>query len=137
MKRFSTIGLVLAAVLAFGVYNGPFLAAGLAFAGVLMAKGPVPLSFALFAMVATISIQRRWRELGGLAGALMLSEPIGQLFTGAFSGFELAQAALFTVGGLAFYALDRRVRYAHFVWHLFVLAGTACHFIAVLVYYHA
>jgi hypothetical protein len=41
--------------------------------------------------------------LFGLAGALMLSEPIGQLFTGAFSGFELAQAALFTVGGLAFY----------------------------------
>jgi hemolysin III len=26
------------------------------------------------------------------------------------------------------------MRYAHFVWHLFVLAGTACHFIAVLRY---
>ena len=28
----------------------------------------------------------------------------------------------------------KRVRYSHFVWHLFVIAGTACHFIAVLRY---
>jgi len=34
-------------------------------------------------------------------------------------------------GGVAFYAASRRVRYAHFCWHLCVLAGTACHFIAV------
>ena len=35
--------------------------------------------------------------------------------------------------GVVFYAADHR-RYSHFVWHLFVLAGTACHFIAVLRY---
>jgi hemolysin III len=35
--------------------------------------------------------------------------------------------------GVAFYAFDR-VRYLHFVWHLFVLAGTVCHFVAVLNY---
>jgi hemolysin III len=33
--------------------------------------------------------------------------------------------------GVVFYAA-KRVRYCHFVWHLFVMAGTACHFIAVL-----
>jgi len=33
--------------------------------------------------------------------------------------------------GVAFYAA-KRVRYFHFVWHLFVITGTACHFIAVL-----
>jgi hemolysin III len=33
--------------------------------------------------------------------------------------------------GVVFYAL-KRVRYFHFVWHLFVITGTACHFIAVL-----
>ena len=33
----------------------------------------------------------------------------------------------------AFFRADR-VRYAHFVWHLFVLAGTACHFVAVFRY---
>ena len=33
----------------------------------------------------------------------------------------------------AFYAAER-VRYGHFVWHMFVLTGTACHFFAVLWY---
>ena len=36
--------------------------------------------------------------------------------------------------GVAFYACDHRVRYGHFVWHVFVLMGTACHFLAVLWY---
>jgi hemolysin III len=33
--------------------------------------------------------------------------------------------------GVLFFANDH-LRYNHFVWHLFVLAGTACHFVAVL-----
>jgi len=37
----------------------------------------------------------------------------------------------YTVGAV-FYLLDNRVRYAHFVWHLFVLAGSTCHFFATL-----
>lgn len=36
-------------------------------------------------------------------------------------------------GGVVFYAAPR-MRYGHFLWHLCVLAGTACHFIAVLHY---
>jgi len=36
-------------------------------------------------------------------------------------------------GGIGFYAAHR-VRYAHFAWHLFVIAGTFCHFFAVLWY---
>jgi hemolysin III len=35
--------------------------------------------------------------------------------------------------GVAFFAYER-VRYTHFVWHLFVIAGTACHYFAVLWY---
>jgi hemolysin III len=35
--------------------------------------------------------------------------------------------------GMIFYA-SARLRYAHAVWHLFVLAGSACHFLAVLWY---
>jgi len=30
-----------------------------------------------------------------------------------------------------FYAA-KRVRYSHFIWHLFVITGTSCHYIAVL-----
>jgi hemolysin III len=36
--------------------------------------------------------------------------------------------------GVYFYVRDDRVRYAHVVWHLFVAAGSACHFVAVLRY---
>ena len=35
--------------------------------------------------------------------------------------------------GVAFFAA-KRMRYSHFIWHLCVLAGTACHFFAVLWY---
>jgi hemolysin III len=38
----------------------------------------------------------------------------------------------YTVGVIFFVA--ERFRYAHFIWHLFVGAGTACHFWAVLWY---
>jgi len=43
-----------------------------------------------------------------------------------------AGGLLYTVG-VIFYAWDG-LRYGHMVWHLFVLAGSACHFIAVLNY---
>ena len=36
-------------------------------------------------------------------------------------------------GGVAFFAADR-LRFGHAIWHLFVIAGTACHYIAVLDY---
>jgi hemolysin III len=35
--------------------------------------------------------------------------------------------------GVIFYAAHH-IRYAHFAWHLFVIAGTSCHFFAVLWY---
>ncbi len=46
----------------------------------------------------------------------------------------LAAGGLAYTVGVVFFALDSRLRYAHFVWHLFVVAGTACHFFAVLDY---
>jgi hemolysin III len=36
--------------------------------------------------------------------------------------------------GVAFFAADSRLRYGHFIWHLFVMAGTTCHYFAVLWY---
>jgi hemolysin III len=47
--------------------------------------------------------------------------------------FWLSAGGIAYTAGVAFYAA-KRVRYSHFVWHLFVIAGTACHFIAVLRY---
>ena len=45
----------------------------------------------------------------------------------------LSGGLAYTVG-VAFFLVDERVRYSHFIWHLFVIAGTSCHFIAVLRY---
>ncbi len=47
--------------------------------------------------------------------------------------FWLLSGGVAYMAGVAFFAAER-VRYSHFVWNLFVLAGTACHFIAVLRY---
>ncbi len=45
----------------------------------------------------------------------------------------IAAGGLAYTAGVAFFAMDR-LRYGHFVWHLFVIAGTACHYIAILRY---
>ena len=36
--------------------------------------------------------------------------------------------------GVVFFAIDSRLRYAHLIWHLFVIGGTTCHYFAVLWY---
>lgn len=46
----------------------------------------------------------------------------------------LAAGGLAYTAGVVFFTLDSRLRYGHFVWHLFVVAGTACHYFAVLHY---
>ena len=45
----------------------------------------------------------------------------------------IAGGVSYTAGAVVF-LYDSRVKYAHFVWHLFVLGGSACHFFAVLGY---
>ncbi len=45
----------------------------------------------------------------------------------------LAGGLLYT-GGIVFYLLDERVRHFHGVWHLFVLGGSAAHFMAIAFY---
>lgn len=36
--------------------------------------------------------------------------------------------------GVAFFVTDSVIKYGHFIWHLFVIAGTGCHYFAVLWY---
>jgi hemolysin III len=45
----------------------------------------------------------------------------------------IAGGASYTAG-VGFFAVGSRLRYGHFIWHLFVMAGTACHYFAVLWY---
>jgi len=52
-----------------------------------------------------------------------------------WEGFAwLAAGGLFYTAGIAFYANDHKVRHGHGIWHLFVLGGSICHYIAVLYY---
>ena len=46
----------------------------------------------------------------------------------------LVAGGLFYTVGIVFYALDTRLTHAHGVWHLFVLAGSANHYYAILRY---
>lgn len=51
------------------------------------------------------------------------------------AGFAwVASGGVFYTVGIVFYALDARLNHAHGIWHLFVLAGSAAHFVAVLMY---
>ena len=46
--------------------------------------------------------------------------------------FWLVAGGIAYTAGVLFF-VNERLRYGHFVWHLFVLTGTSCHFAAVLV----
>jgi hemolysin III len=45
----------------------------------------------------------------------------------------VAGGALYTVG-IGFFLFDEKVRHFHGIWHLFVLAGSACQFVSILWY---
>jgi hemolysin III len=58
---------------------------------------------------------------------LLSSMPAAGLFLLIAGGFS------YTVG-VVFFATDSRIPYGHFIWHLFVIVGTTCHYFLVLWY---
>jgi hemolysin III len=46
----------------------------------------------------------------------------------------LAAGGVFYTVGIVFFAFDERFRHWHGIWHLFVIAGSLMHFIAILFY---
>ncbi len=84
----------------------------------------------------TGGIRHPWLSTGVylLMGWLVLAA-IRPLWQGMpLPGFVwLAAGGLAYTAGTAFFAVDDRMKYGHFIWHLFVLTGTCCHFAAVLV----
>jgi hemolysin III len=63
-----------------------------------------------------------WLILIALRPLLLHLPPIGLAW--------LVAGGIAYTGGIFFFLRERR-RYTHFVWHLFVLLGTTCHFLAV------
>lgn len=61
--------------------------------------------------------------------AVVAAKPLAAAVPGAGLAWIIAGGLLYT-GGVVFYARDYRP-WHHTVWHLFVLGGSACHFMAV------
>lgn len=65
--------------------------------------------------------------------ALIALKPLLDALPLAGFAWLLAGGVFYTVG-IVFYALERWIRHGHGIWHLFVLAGSACHYFAILFY---
>jgi hemolysin III len=73
-----------------------------------------------------IYIVMGWAALAALA---QLRHALGP------AGFAwLVAGGLFYTIGIIFYVIDTRLKHAHGIWHLFVIAGSACHYVAILLY---
>ena len=70
----------------------------------------------------------------GWACSLDMAELRGAISTPAFN-WLLAGGLAYT-GGVVFYVLDKMgvLRHSHGIWHIFVLAGSICHFISIIGY---
>lgn len=107
-----------------------------------------PTGWTLFALVwglavAGIAFKLRWgHRLEWVSLALYLSmgwlcviaakQIVATIPTGGL--LWLLGGGLCYTFGTIFYALDHRWRYFHAVWHVFVLAGSGLHYVAVLLY---
>ena len=94
---------------------------GLALLGILQeiwfAKGARVLSLVIYVLMGWL--------------ALVAVSPLWDALTPLGFAWLAAGGAFYTVG-IVFYATDHKVRHGHGVWHLFVLAGSSCHFFTVL-----
>lgn len=96
---------------------------GLALLGIVqeiwLAKGARVLSLVIYVIMG-------WLALVAVSPLWLALKPAG-------FAWLVAGGALYTVG-ILFYATDHKVRHGHGVWHLFVLGGSACHFVTVLLH---
>ena len=63
--------------------------------------------------------------------AVVAAAPLVARLPGSGLAWLIAGGVAYTLGAVVF-LFDSKLRYAHFVWHLFVLGGSTCHFFAVL-----
>jgi hemolysin III len=94
---------------------------------------------AVFGMLQEIKPRSEARILSLLIYAVMgwivliAVDPLLLALGSAGFAWLAAGGILYTVG-IVFYAFDEKFRHWHGIWHLFVLGGSAMHFIAILFY---
>ena len=96
---------------------------GLAILGIVqeawLAKGSRILSVIIYVLMGWLS--------------LIVVKPLVTTLTPA--GFAwLAAGGLLYTGGIVFFALDEKLRHGHGIWHVFVLAGSASHYLTILLF---
>lgn len=64
---------------------------------------------------------------------LVAIKPMMAAVPSAGLAWLLAGGLAYTLG-VVFFVMDSRWKFAHFIWHFFVVAGSACHFVAVFFY---
>ena len=96
---------------------------GLAIVGLVqelwLARGARMLSMAIYLVMGWLALVAAWPLWIAL-------EPEG-------FAWLLAGGMLYTAG-IVFYVRDRTVRHGHGIWHLFVMGGSTCHFLTVLLH---
>lgn len=112
--------------------------------GVLAGHGGIALLLVIWSLAAGGIVLQVFGKLGhpllttGLYLAmgwavLAVAWPLFKLLPLTGLVWLLAGAFCYT-GGVTFFLMDSRLKFAHSIWHLFVLAGSACHFIAIVWY---
>ena len=104
--------------------------------------------WSLLGIVWTLAIIGMWQELHPknearvlsvviyvLMGWVVLIAIVPLLHALGRTGFIwLAAGGIFYTGGIIFYAYDYKFKHWHGIWHLFVVAGSATHYFAILFY---
>ncbi|UTW11925.1 PAQR family membrane homeostasis protein TrhA [Marinobacterium rhizophilum] len=62
---------------------------------------------------------------------VLMIQPLSEALSDSGLAWLIGGGLAYTVGVL-FFVLDSSLLYGHFIWHLFVMAGTTCHYFAVL-----
>ncbi len=96
-------------------------------------------SLAVLGIIQELWLGKRTRKLSMLIylamGWMVLAAIQPLLAALPMAGFVwLAAGGLCYTGGIVFYLLDHRMRHAHGIWHLFVLAGSVCQYWCILNY---
>ena len=96
---------------------------------------------AVWALAAVGIVQELWLARGARVASLVIYVLMGWLAVVALAplfealgwkgmAWVVGGGLLYTVG-IVFYLYDERIRHFHGVWHLFVMGGSAAHFVAL------
>ncbi len=113
----------------FGVLRG---ALGWTIFGIVWGLAMIGVILKIFCMSAHYIVNTGLYLLMGWLVVIAI-EPLFARMTTAGLVWLIAGGIAYTIG-VAFYATDSKLRYGHFIWHLFVITGTVCHYFVVLWY---